>query len=1100
MVLSQKLTRTQHALGSLQKATHDYEASAKKVRDAEEVYLNRQKRSSGLSLTSKESKSIRHELDAATSMMNAACQRVEQIESITDALISQLSETEHELADLQNLRNTELIKHSAEIEKLAHERDCLALQLAASDSSSNELKEKQKDLNRRLAEAKMVAKKLAEELDRADKETEMKQQMFERELEQKQKDLEAAEKRAAEGTPKSKGAKEVLPMALKKLKGTLDELSSVKEEKDKATKDLEYARQLAKAREETLEEQLQVQTLQSQSLINEKQVALERMMKAAAAAANDAAVKQESINALRIEMATISESKKEIESEMNQAKHQCSELRQKLQLVLDQEKLAKDSIRSLQREYNEANAASLEREIILKTQVEQQTALASDVKAKVSSLEREYSSLLKSKHEYEKLLGAKDAAIASLKAEIFSHQEHASMIEAKMKVDLEVAQESFDALNQETDSLRKELQISLDKVSELNFDLASLQASKNEITGLLQQKEDEIKSLSKDYAGKTHDLKAIIKEKDAKIVILERESASLRANHEQTRKELEMLQLSYKESSKKSAEDIAALSKQLETSQNEYQQLEEKFSKLEEESRSHLVAAEHEIDELRGQLADSLEIQKRLEESLILEKNAHASERRQLVEQCESLERSKDSLLRSIQGLDEQLALKESEIEATKLQGTPRGDTAKIVLQKTFEKVKSLKNTIETLTSECGQKDDLIAALRLETEQITILQANSRKMQSDIKDLTEEKHRSRMELDLRQSKIIDLEHELSEMKESLSIQTQAKDQLAEVMKDKISLLEEELCKQQEISKDLQSRKYEAEQRAKSLLDSLNETKQVLVALRHSEDSNSEVMQLSFLKIKNLEGDLAMQQLEIDELGNKLNDATLAEGNLQKMLSNAEDKHAVELESMSKTIHSLEGNVSRLRMELLDEVSKSNQMREKLHSVQSTNAACVGTIAELEESLENMQLSMQDVERKLEEKESALSMVQAAKDSMLAEMTEKISDAAKQRDIAQESFNKATEEVSKITDNLHIARSQLQAYERSVMAKETTIASQKAMISELEGKTKDLTSDLEKSKLDIIKRDEKLKHLGQAKIQAEIQLAEDIQVSLCNAAL
>jgi chromosome segregation ATPase len=268
-------------------------------------------------------------------------------------------------------------------------------------------------------------------------------------------------------------------------------------------------------------------------------------------------------------------------------------------------------------------------------------------------------------------------------------------------------------------------------------------------------------------------------------------------------------------------------------------------------------------------------------------------------------------------------------------------------------------------------------------------------------------------------------------------------------------------------------------------------------MRHSEDSNSEVVQLSFLKIKNLEGDLAMQQLEVDRLRKKLDDATKAEETLQKLLSSAEEKHEVQLQDMKQTIHALEGNVSRLRIELLDEVSKSKELEELLHSAQSTNAVYSCTIAELEGSLENMRWSMQEIEEKLEEKQSALSMVQAAKDSMLAKMTAKISEAVKQRDIAQESYSKATEEVSKIKDNLGIVKSQLQAYERSMTTKETTIASQKVIISELEEKTKDLTSDLEKSKLDIIKRDEKLKQLGQSKIQAEIQLTEDIEVCFCN---
>ena len=171
--LSQKLTRTDHALGTLQKASNEYEVSAAKVRDV--------RSRSKASFSHRETKTIRHELDTATAMMSAACQRVEQIESITDTLIAQLSDTESELADLQDLRVSDLAKID--------------------------------ELRRKLVDA---------------------------------------ERRAAEGTPKGKGAKEVLPLALQKLKGAQQELLSVSEEKKRAIKDLEYAKQLAAAREDAL--------------------------------------------------------------------------------------------------------------------------------------------------------------------------------------------------------------------------------------------------------------------------------------------------------------------------------------------------------------------------------------------------------------------------------------------------------------------------------------------------------------------------------------------------------------------------------------------------------------------------------------------------------------------------------------------------------------------------------------------------------------------------------------------------------------------------------------------------------------------------------
>jgi len=1114
MVLSQKLTRTQHTLGSLQRATDEYELSAQKVKNAEEAYKSRQRRSSGLNLTLKESKSIRHELDAATAMMNAACQRVEQIESITDTLIDQLSETENELATLQHLRSTELVKHSAEIEKLAHERDCLVMQLAASNSSSDELKQKEEELNKKLEDAKSTAKKLAEELKKADdakaaqeealkqeavrlqmslEQTEHSKEMLEKELEKKQSDLENAEKRASQGTPKGKGAKQVLPMALKKLKGTQEELLSVREEREKAIKDLEYAKQLAMAREETFTDQLKSLTSESESALNEKQAALESVMKAAAAAANDVATKQEVINTLRMEIAQMKESKEDLLSHMDVVKMECHELSQKLAKACERERCSKEEIAEMKKRHNDMQAAALEREIVLKTELEEHTVMAEEMKSKVSSLEHDYGALLKAKHEYEKQIGSKDASIARLNAEIASQKEKSKSLQARVARDVDGMKENVKSISEDKARVEMELKQSLDSISSLHFEVASLQASKNEISGLLEAKEKDIVSLSKNYASQIHELKALVGERDSKITQLEKECVERKTQSDKLLQDIELLAKEYKESEKESQQRIKHIEDTLNDANTRYSELQMQYSQLEEESQSQLATAAEEIGSLKQQFAESLQVKSSLEQALNEERRAHSSERRQLVEQCENLERSKESLLRAIEKLDEQLAMKEDELVASRQVGTPKGEAAKEILKRSLTKVKALQNEISDLKDIVTQKEERIAELEEENMQIPSLKADSSRLVSEMSKLRKVHEDTCVDLDSSMNRVKCLEEEISEITEKLCMESQSKAHLESELESNKATWESSLADKQEQLQLLQSQKYDAEQQVKYLAANLKETKQVLLGMRKNEDSSSEVMRLTFEKVKHLEDDLDQQKQETADLEEKLEEALAAESMLQDTIEEASREKEILINSHNEAIVSLEKNIARLRTELLAEVDKTEALTRELEATHDQNMKLEQNNQSLQCTVEELRATMQDFETKVEQKQEALNKVQAAKESLLAEMSEKISAAERQRHSAQEAADKTSEEVEKVTKNLAIAKSQLSAYERSVTAKESTISSQKKVIDDMEEQAQRLRDEIEKTNVEMQSRDAKLKHLGQAKINVELKLGQSIEV-------
>lgn len=1113
MVLSQKLTRAQHTLGSLQRATDDYEASAKKVKDAEQVLENRQKNAASMSLSLKESKSIRHELDAATAMMSAACQRVEQIESITDSLISQLSKTENELADLQHLRDTELVKHSAEIEKLAHERDCLALQLSASDSASHELKQKEKELNAKLADAKATAKKLAEELDKADREKAEKEAALtskanrlerslreveesklslEKELAVKQNDLQVAKKIAAEGTPKSKGAKQVLPMALKKLKGAQEELTSVRDEREKALKDLEYAKQLAAAREETLQEHMKAKT-ETEAKIQQQQGALESMMKAAASAANDAALKQEEINKLRIEIASVQESKQEILDEMTESKEQCEELSAKLAMATAQQSEATSRIVQLREEYNKAQALALEKEILMKTQLEDYAKQADATRTKVASLEDEYAMLLQSKHALEASVGAKDASLAALKAEMVAYKDTAKKIRISLQNNVEISENKVASANAKVSELEAELNQVLGQVSEISNQIKCMEESKTEISVLLQAKEVEINTLSTQYGETVRELNQVIKQKDAAIDALEHESHTQKDKIAAISQEMESLRAEQEASRIQSEQTIADLSALLDQAKEAEKTLQEKYVALEQRSTSQISKASEEIESLTVQLTEAIKIKESLEQALQEEKENHSNESKRLLDHCQNLEQSNERLMESIQNLGEQLIRKDEDLTAAKLEGTPKGEAAKEILKRTLSRVQELQDTVAALESQCGNQSEEISALKEENEKIPGLEATACNLESKLKIASEESAATSVKLQQSEDKLSHVQTELQMASDKLLAEVKSKNSIREEFEEKVRNLEDEIAREKDVSQNLMVAKTEGEQQIKSLRARLNETKDVLVNMKKNEETSSETLQLTFLKVKELEEVIEDQSHEVECLNSKLEHSIESENKLRSQIKEMEIKHTADIESLNLTISSQEKNISRLRLELLDEVSASNKLKANLEASESQIATLEDQNRDLDSTVVSMKSEMKSFEAQLTEKQEALESILAAKDSITAEMNSKIETALREKDVAYEQVEEMSKRMREAKESLQLATSQAKAYERSSSAKEQTISEQKHLITNLERTSYTLSEELKKIKAEVDQKDAKLKQLGQAKMKAEIELEEDIAV-------
>lgn len=348
-MLSQKLTRTRKTLSNLTVAKEDYQNTAKKVQEYEEKLGEQPSQShdaknapcnsknNAKRLSSAEATSLRQELDRATSMMNAACHRVGQIEAITDALVKQLADAEAELAEVQQMRQEESSVHADQVHRLTTERASLALTLETAEKKIKDLEKQEEKLNAKLAvamaENNKKLKKERNSLASSLKDLRTKQRELAADLKAKEEQLAEAMERANTGTPVGQGAKTVLPMALRRIKATQEALKAEEESKAEAEAELARLSVESAAREAALK--LKLEEVEGERLrqVAEKQASLESMTRAVAAATKEAAVKQETVNKLVAEVSTLDKAREDLQEELQNASARSMELEAKLASV-----------------------------------------------------------------------------------------------------------------------------------------------------------------------------------------------------------------------------------------------------------------------------------------------------------------------------------------------------------------------------------------------------------------------------------------------------------------------------------------------------------------------------------------------------------------------------------------------------------------------------------------------------------------------------------------------------------------------------------------------------------------------------------------------
>jgi chromosome segregation ATPase len=266
-------------------------------------------------------------------------------------------------------------------------------------------------------------------------------------------------------------------------------------------------------------------------------------------------------------------------------------------------------------------------------------------------------------------------------------------------------------------------------------------------------------------------------------------------------------------------------------------------------------------------------------------------------------------------------------------------------------------------------------------------------------------------------------------------------------------------------------------------------------MKKNEETRSQTLQLTFLKVKEVEEVIEEQSHEVECLNSKLEYSIESENTLRSQIKEIEIKHTADIESLNQTISSQEKNISRLRLELLDEVSASNKLKANLEASKSQIATLEEQNRHLDSTVVSMKGEMKSFEGQLIEKQEALESILAAKDSITAEMTSKIETALREKDVAYNQVEEMSKRMREAKESLQLVTSQAKAYKRSSSAKEKTISEQKDLITNLEKNSYTLSEELKKMKTEVDQKDAKLKQLGQAKMKAEIELEEDIAVRI-----
>ncbi|XP_055669412.1 golgin subfamily B member 1 isoform X1 [Falco peregrinus] len=608
-------------------------------------------------------------------------------------------------------------------------------------------------------------------------------------------------------------------------------------------------------------------------------------------------------------------------------------------------------------------------------------------------LEQERKSISEKAKETEKSLDHKNHCLTKLDMECKSLMQEIVSLNEKVKIleddkcllqeELENVQESSYKVKNEREFLETELLNHVKKVDHLtdrmksaqvqnNLLLQQLEELKAEKSNMVREKEqqqlhlvkmfeEKVKSAQRDNSGsknKTKELQELLKEKQQEINHLQKDSIKFQELILDLERSVKLSQ----SKSEKFEKDLSNTSEKLAKSNEEIDHLKGKLSsqmKLLDQSKSEADRLTDENLNWREELKkkeDELQIQKRqyereLEFNLQQLKSVHRRDLLNLEERCSALEREKDRAISEIDGLQEEVSIKDSQNK--KLQADLNAALARLAA---FTKcMSSLQDDRDRVITEMKTWEiQFKEAIQTKEKQIEDSNKRIMSLQDELKD-----------------KIT----QIQELNIKYSVVEETKDELYLKQKSVDTQCYEELCRIKEENKFFLNRQQELE-------STLQSKEEALQALRKENDSLNHLIENSKSagrEIKALESNFTRQEQELQQL---LAEKEKINAELQKQITISEQMKVM-LNNKDKEISLL---ISSKGDEISDYLSQvQSQHRKQIKEYELQLRSLQTEKQQSEESCQRMQNELRNLQMKADkagqDKAAIASEIDAFKKSM-----------------------------------------------------------------------------------------------------------------------
>ncbi|MEN8178469.1 MAG: cyclic nucleotide-binding domain-containing protein [Pseudomonadota bacterium] len=586
-----------------------------------------------------------------------------------------------------------------------------------------------------------------------------------------------------------------------------------------------------------------------------------------------------------------------------------------------------------------------------------------------------------------------------------------------LKQALSVAKRKLEIHEKDAETAR---QAHSEEVEKLQVALAEREALQQDSNGTHQDSERLLNQQVADLEKKLAQLQTKLKKSGAESQKIEEEKSQLEAKLEQ---ELEESQAASAARDQVAADEIAAIKRELDTSQSELKQFEADKEALDEES----TRLQAEIDELHAKAAqqagqanserNSLEqqIQKLNEQSTTLEQ-----QRAGLEQELEGLRQARgdadvqhQSLLNSLRAELDQATSSISDLNQSHQQELAARDTAessfKSALSEATEHVERLEadlktahDALESTESDLVQQmADLEAQLRTEQESSGQEKLHLQQAESDNQGLSEKQAELEQQLVHEQSAVESLRQEYADIT----------GQLESTQKEYAELQQKTLetdAENQQSQNALQERLENAETEAVANSEALNETRLELKKLEEQRINLSarleeEQRNAGFLKrsLATAEDAIEISENEFDEQGEAVDELKSTKLDLERSLSeiqdnlNKKEKQALESEQvLRETLEKQNTELLAVRSELekakAEEIEREAGRKIELEVVQAEKSELELELAESQNRLQDkikefdlssnhQQQNTQQLERELSAAKSELVQMAGARD-------------------------------------------------------------------------------------------------------------------------